>query len=92
MSLAIVEASFELLSGDLKTFTLTCDSGRRKTCAFCPDCGVRIYHRGGDRQLSIKAGTLDDRTALRPDAHYWTSRKQEWVLIPDGVPTCLDDD
>jgi hypothetical protein len=91
MSLAVAETGFELLSGELKTFTVTCDSGRQKTCAFCPDCGVRIYHQGTGRELSIKAGTLDDRTALDPDGHYWTRRKQLWVLIPDGVPAYPDD-
>ncbi len=91
MSLAVPETCFELVSGVLKTFTVTCDSGRLKTCSFCSDCGVRIYHQGPDRELSIKAGTLDDRIALQPEAHYWTSRKQAWVLIPDGTQAYPDD-
>ncbi len=89
--MAVAEASFELLSGVLKTFAVTCDSGRLKTCSFCSDCGVRIYHQGPDRELSIKAGTLDDRIALQPEAHYWASRKQAWVLIPDGTQAYPDD-
>jgi hypothetical protein len=92
LSLAIAEHGFELLSGVLKSFTVTCDSGRPKTCAFCPECGVRIYHQGPNRELSIKAGTLDDRSDLRPDAHYWISRRQPWVSIPDGTPAYQDDD
>ncbi len=91
MSLAVAETCFELVSGVLKTFTVTCDSGRLKTCSFCSDCGVRIYHQGPDRELSIKAGTLDDRIALQPEAHYWASRKQAWVLIPDGTQAYPDD-
>ena len=53
---------------------------------------MRIHNRGPDGELSIKAGTLDDRRGLRPDAHYWVSRKQEWFEIPDGVPTSPDDE
>ena len=90
MSLAVPPDAFRLLSGELKTFTTPCDSGRTKECAFCPACGTRIHHRG-EADLSIKAGTLDDTSALRPDAHYWTDRKQSWVPIPDGVP-CFSDD
>jgi len=32
--------------------------------------------------MSVKAGTLDDTSWLKPDGHYWTSRKQSWVVVP----------
>lgn len=91
MSLAIATRSFQLLTGELKTFVVTCDSGRRKTCAFCADCGTRIYHQSGQARLSIKAGTFDDTSWLEPGTHYWTKRRQPWVLIPDAS-TCVEDD
>ena len=91
MSLAVPSDSFRLLAGVLATFTAACDSGRTKTCAFCPDCGTRIYHQVFDGVLSIKAGTLDDTSRLDPSAHYWTKRRQPWVVIPEGV-RCIEDD
>lgn len=91
MSLAIPSAAFHVLSGTLKAFTVPCDSGRTKTCSFCPDCGTRIHHRGPAGALSVKAGTLDDTSRLEPTAHYWTQHKQQWVRIPDGVPCAVDD-
>jgi hypothetical protein len=91
MSLAMRSEAFRLLSGGLKTFTTLCDSGRTKTCAFCPACGTRIHHQVVEAVLSVKAGTLDDTSWLAPDAHYWTKRRQPWVLIPDGV-RCVEDD
>jgi hypothetical protein len=90
MSLAIASSAFKLYSGMLKTFEVKCDSGRIKTCAFCPECGTRIYHQTGNG-MSIKAGTLDDTSWLKPAAHYWTKRKQPWVSIPDGVRQFSDD-
>jgi hypothetical protein len=90
MSLSIPASAFELLSGNLKFFEVVCDSGRIKTCAFCPTCGTRIYHRT-DAGISVKAGTLDDTSFLRPSSHYWTKRKQPWVPIPDGADTFPDD-
>lgn len=90
LSLDVSPDAFQLLDGELKTFTAACDSGRTKECAFCASCGTRIYHRG-EWGMSIKAGTLDDTSQLRPEAHYWTKRKQPWVPIPDGVP-CFPDD
>ncbi len=91
MSLAVPTGAFKLLSGALKTFEVRCDSGRIKTCAFCPECGTRIYHQTPSG-MSVKAGTLDDTSRLKPDSHYWTMRKQPWVIIPDGVPQFPDDD
>ena len=90
MSLGIASGAFKLRSGALKTFEVKCDSGRVKTCAFCPECGTRIYHQIGNG-MSLKAGTLDDTSWLKPDAHYWTMRKQSWVVIPDGVAQFGDD-
>ena len=91
MSLAVLAPSFELVSGELNSFGVTCDSGRNKTCAFCRACGTRIYHQTDKRALSVKAGTLDDTSHLEPTAHYWTKRKQPWVIIPAGIK-CVEDD
>jgi hypothetical protein len=90
MSLAVPTGAFQLLSGVLKRFYVKCDSGHIKTCYFCPECGTRIYHQTKN-SMSLKAGTLDDTSWLKPDSHYWTMRKQPWVLVPDGVAQFTDD-
>jgi hypothetical protein len=90
MSLSIPASALEILRGTVRFFDVICDSGRTKSCAFCPNCGTRIYHRT-DAGISIKAGTLDDTSGLRPTAHYWTSRKQPWVAIADDVCSFPDD-
>ena len=91
MSLFVPTGAFVLTSGILKSFAVTCDSGRIKTCTFCGDCGSRITHQTRPEALSVKAGTLDDPSDLVPSAHYWTKRKLPWVVIPDGV-RCIEDD
>ena len=85
MSLVIEPAAFQIESGSLQAFVTTADSGRQKTCAFCPQCGVRIYN-ATSALMSIKAGTLDDTSWLRPDAHYWVTRRQPWLTLPKDVP------
>ena len=89
MSLIIEEGDFQLTSGKLKFHEAPTASGKIKTCAFCPDCGVRIYNTTGTRR-SIKAGTLDDTSWLQPDAHYWTRDKQPWVRLPDELPCHIE--
>lgn len=90
MSLHVPREAFRLLSGELRSFTVPCDSGRTKECASCAHCGTRIHHQG-EWGMSIKAGTLDDTSTLSPDAHYWTSRQQGWFRIPEAVRTFPDD-
>jgi hypothetical protein len=85
MGLSVDPSSFDVYAGNPKSFEVVCDSGRVKTCTFCPDCGTRVYHQS-DSGLSVKAGTLDDTGDLVPDAHFWTARKQPWVVIPGDAP------
>ena len=82
MSLYVREAGFALLSGRPKTFTRNSDSGRPVVCAFCQDCGTRIYHEAqwlSTDVINIKPGTLDDPSFLRPVAESWTVRRQNWL-------------
>jgi hypothetical protein len=87
MSCIVQKEAFRLLSGSPKTFTRTSDSGRPVVCAFCPDCGTRIYHetRWLDGVLNIKPGTFDDTSFLRPQAQIWTAKKQGWVELPSDI-------
>ena len=87
MTLVVKEEDFRLTKGELKTYLSESDAGRAKLGAFCPDCGTRIYHKPEWRKgrVSVKPGTLDDTSGLKPDIHLWTASKQPWVTIPEGV-------
>ena len=85
MSLIVKPDAFELKSGKLKKFLTKADSGREKVCAFCPDCGVRIYNTT-NVIMAIKAGTLDDTSQLKPHAHFWTKNAQPWISLPTDIP------
>jgi hypothetical protein len=77
------------VTGNLKSYRKMADSGRSAVIGFCPDCGTAITSKPEWRPDSfvIRAGTLDDTKSLQPDIHIWTSSKQDWVTIPDGVPS-----
>ncbi len=86
MTLVVKEEDFRLTQGEPKTFASKSDAGRAKLGAFCPACGTRIYHKPEWRKgmVSVKPGTLDDTSTLKPDIHIWTS-KQPWITIPEDV-------
>jgi hypothetical protein len=75
-------------SGTMGSWSRPTASGGRTTCFYCPGCGSRLHHVADHRPdwVTIKAGTLDDTSALRPDAHIWVSRKQPWVVLDPAVP------
>jgi hypothetical protein len=87
---AFIEASqVDLLKGRLSQTTLPSASGRGQVFWRCADCGVTVwsnYPQAGPSIDFIRAGTLDDPSRAPPDIHIYTSTKQPWVVIPDGVP------
>jgi hypothetical protein len=85
MSLIVdgTDIEFTRGAGRLKTWDTRGDDGGLKRCAFCPECGTRIYHapEADDEPISIKAGSLDDTAWLRPVAQIWLQSAQPWVDI-----------
>ncbi|WP_394829137.1 GFA family protein [Pendulispora albinea] len=98
VSLQVQSAGFRLTQGEPKEWTRDTDSGNRLVCAFCPNCGSRLFHRPaaadgealvgnawpGDT-MTVKAGSLDEPVDLRPATHIWVSRKLPGVEIPEGA-------
>ena len=84
MSLYVFADSFRISLGKTKVWSRPTDRENRVDCHFCEACGTRVYHQGTDRPeiVSIKAGSLDDRSWLRPAGNLWTRSAQPWVSIP----------
>jgi hypothetical protein len=72
------------VSGDLATFTTVGDdSGQPVARQFCPGCGspiVSLPEMTPDLAF-IKAGTLDDVSALEPELEVWCQSAQPWVAL-----------
>lgn len=86
---ALIETDrIELLSGAPNAVTLPTDSGLPHIVQRCPTCQIAVWsHYGGRRPLSfVRAGTLDEPSALQPDVHIFIRSKLPWVRLPDGVP------
>lgn len=77
-----------MVRGTLESWERPTDLGTRTRCFFCPACGSRVYHQGSATpgRATIKGGSLDDTTWLRPSAHIWVSRKQPWVVLDPALP------
>ena len=82
MSLRVPGSGVEL-HGEFSSFIRDEGNPLAVECVFCPKCGTRVVHRGRgeDWGLSVKAGTLDDKTWLSPVGHIWTRSAQQWVEL-----------
>jgi hypothetical protein len=73
---------------NLATYADRAESGRSVNRRFCKNCGspiVSLVEMMPNLHF-IKAGTLDDKSWLKPTMHLWTDSAQPWVEIPEGMP------
>lgn len=75
------------VTGELRTYEDTGDSGDKVMRQFCPICGSPIFSLlpGMPGVKIVKAGTLDDPAWLEPKMHVWCDSAQPWFAIdPDA--------
>ena len=81
------------INGDLKTYEERGELGddvyvRRR---FCPSCGSPIVSELAKTAgvVAVKAGTLDDKSAVLPTVEVWCVDRQPWVSLP-GMAASLE--
>ena len=84
---AVADDQIEI-SGDLTTYEDQAESGNIVHRHFCGTCGspVKTSLPTQPGMTYIKAGTLDDTSVLKPQVHFWTDSKQDWVTVDESVP------
>src|SRR5216683_6526100 len=72
-----------------KSFKVKAGSGKPHEVFFCGDCATDVwskYHAVPSDTLFVRAGTLDNPTAVKPDVHIFTRTKLPWLDLPKDVP------
>jgi len=86
---ALVESDrVEVLQGEPERVDTPSNSGKGQVIARCPACHIALwsnYGGIGDWFRFVRVGTLDDAARFPPDIHIFTSTKQPWVVIPEGM-------
>jgi hypothetical protein len=69
------------LTGTLAAYDDTAERGNTLKRSFCPKCGSSIMSESSARPgvAILKAGTLDDASAVAPTMQIWTRSAQPWV-------------
>lgn len=87
ISVPVKRDDFRLIQGHLAHWQRTADSGNTIDCAFCPQCGSRIWHSPSiaPEMLRVRGGALDAPPDVSRAVHIWTKRKLAGVEIPAGA-------
>lgn len=77
------------ISGEVKYYERTADSGNTVGKGFCPECGTPLFTRPAilADKMGIRVGSLDDPSWFRPSANIWTSSAQPWDRGDPDLPS-----
>ena len=84
--LVVEDSGFRVVAGLDRLIPYASSPGKQR--CFCRLCGSHVFSRSETRPglVLIRAGTLDDAPALRPQGHIWVSAKAPWHTIADDLP------
>lgn len=85
----VVPAPSVAWQGQSASYADTGESGKPLSRKFCRNCGSSLATETEalPGAIVIKAGTLDDKSWLKPNYHIWTRSAQPWVQIQSGATT-----
>lgn len=76
-------------AGSLSEYLTKGETGGAVRRRFCSNCGSPLVSivESVPGAAFIKAGTLEDRSWLKPTLHIWCDTAQPWVEFADGAAT-----
>jgi hypothetical protein len=76
------------ITGELKTWEATADSGNKVWRSFCPGCGSQLFSKLEllPGLIGLRAGTLDDASAFRPTLDFYTASAASWDCMNPDLP------
>ena len=87
--LPVDAASIRFLTGAIKTYTKTAESGNQRVQGFCGTCGTQIYSAppGDDPPgYMLRLGTVRQRSRLTPTLATWARSALPWVERIAEIP------
>lgn len=87
---ALIESHhLHVLQGSPELILTPSMSGKGQKIARCPECRVAMwshYAGAGDSASFVRVGSLENPALFPPGIHIFTSTKQPWVALPEGIP------
>jgi hypothetical protein len=76
------------VTGELTDYVSKADSGNIMHRRFCPKCGTPVFSAAEIRPqvVIVRAGTLDDPSAIQPSMTIWTESAPTWACMNSSLP------
>jgi hypothetical protein len=76
------------VSGELRDYSMTADSGNVMHRRFCPACGTHLFSASEARPhlVFVRAGTLDEPDLAKPAMTIWTASAPSWACFDERLP------
>ena len=86
LSMIVRRESIVLLKGEPHPREYSLPDGRQRAAYVCTECLVSLWteHPGFPDLYTLRAGTLDEASWVRPVAHLFIRSVQPWIAIPPG--------
>jgi hypothetical protein len=86
-STLIVPRTALTITGEVKYYGVTGDSGNLVNRGFCPNCGSRLFGTSANSEvIGIQAGSLDDPSWFKPQAEVYVASAQPWDYMNPELP------
>ena len=86
LSTSVLESDLEMILGETVIHPKTVVG--KYQLHICSECQTRLWiARSGSRVLLVRSGVLSDASEIRPQAHIYAHRKQQWLTLDPDVPT-----
>ena len=87
INLMIEADRVDVIAGSPEPVEVPREGGGSQRIFRCPNCRVAVFSEYGRPDLRyVRAGTLDQPTAVTPDVHIFTRSKVHWVTLPESTP------
>ena len=86
--LRVPAASFRVIKGEARFYSVKADSGNTVSRGFCAECGSPLFSRlsGMPEVVGVRAGSLDDPSWHRPAIDIFTASAQPWDYMNPDLP------
>ena len=76
------------ISGEVKSFSHSVDSGNELRKDFCSTCGSQMFGGNAARpgSIAIKAGTINEKEHIKPQFNVYASSKMPCTILDESIP------
>ena len=74
------------VTGEVKSFSHSVDSGNQLSKEFCPNCGSQMFAKGRPGMVGLRAGSINEKEHIQPQFNVYASSKVPCTIMDESIP------